>query len=49
MAEEQDQSQKTEEPTEKKLREAREKGQVAKSQEGFSRNGSRIREAKLGG
>jgi flagellar biosynthetic protein FlhB len=33
MAEDQDQSQKTEEPTERKLKEAREKGQVVKSQE----------------
>jgi flagellar biosynthetic protein FlhB len=33
VAEEQDDSQKTEEPTPKKLREAREKGEVAKSQE----------------
>jgi flagellar biosynthetic protein FlhB len=33
MAEEQDDSQKTEEPTPKKLREAREKGEAAKSQE----------------
>ena len=33
MAEQQDDSQKTEDPTDKKLRDAREKGQVAKSQE----------------
>ena len=33
MAEEQDESQKTEEPTPKKLQEAQEKGEVAKSQE----------------
>ncbi|RDD60846.1 flagellar biosynthesis protein FlhB [Ferruginivarius sediminum] len=33
MAEEQDDSQKTEEPTERKLQQAREKGQIAKSQE----------------
>lgn len=33
MAEDQDQSQKTEEPTEKKLQDAREKGQVANSKE----------------
>ncbi|MBA44101.1 MAG: flagellar biosynthesis protein FlhB [Magnetococcales bacterium] len=33
MAEEQDQSQKTEEPTDQKLRKARERGQVPKSQE----------------
>ena len=33
MAEEQDQSQKTEEPTDQKLRKARERGQVVKSQE----------------
>lgn len=33
MAEEQDDSQKTEEPTDQKLRKARERGQVAKSQE----------------
>ena len=33
MAEEQDQSQKTEEPTDQKLRKARERGQITKSQE----------------